>query len=131
MLFSHIAHGNLDSSAVHDGHTEHLLGQKNALGMVAKGSVTEVCQECFRLIKPVVNREIVLRFSTELPRAVLCVFEWMGQYLHLVRGHRVVFPIVALDRQFARAHIEDDISETTAIVLISERHENFEVFLQM
>jgi hypothetical protein len=78
VLFSHIAHGNLRSSAVHDGHTKHLLGQKNALGMVAKGSVTEVCQECFRLIKPVVNGEVVLRLPTELPRAVLCVFEGMG-----------------------------------------------------
>src|SRR5271165_5142392 len=78
VLLSHMAHGNLRSSAVHDGHTKHLLGQKNALGMVAKGSVTEVRKECFRLIKPGVNGEIVLRLSTELPRAVLCVLEWMG-----------------------------------------------------
>jgi hypothetical protein len=55
VLFSHIAHGNLHSSTVHDGHTKHLLGQKNALGVVAEGSVTKVCQECFRLIKPGVN----------------------------------------------------------------------------
>ena len=53
-------------------------GKKNALGMVAKGSVTKVCQECLRLIKPTMNREIVFRLPTELPRAVLCVFEWMG-----------------------------------------------------
>jgi hypothetical protein len=78
VLFSHIADGNLQSSAVHDGHTEHPLGQKNALGMVAKGSVTEVRKECFRLIKPTMNREIVFRLPTELPRAVLCVFEGMG-----------------------------------------------------
>ena len=43
-----------------------------------KGSVAKVCQECFRLIKPTMNREIVLRLATELPRAFLCVFEWMG-----------------------------------------------------
>jgi hypothetical protein len=47
VLFSQMAHGNLRSSTVHDGHTEHLLGQKNALGMVAKGSVTEVCRNAF------------------------------------------------------------------------------------
>jgi hypothetical protein len=46
--------------------------------MVTKGSVTKVCKQCFRLIKPVVNGEIVLRLPNELPRAVLCVFEWMG-----------------------------------------------------
>ena len=55
-----------------------LPAPKNDPVGVAKGSVTEVCNECFRLIKPVVNREIFLRLATELPRAVLCVFEWMG-----------------------------------------------------
>jgi len=77
VLFSNMAHGNLRSSAVHDGHTKQLLSQENAFGMVAKGSVTEVRKECFRLIKPTMNREIVFRLPTELSRAVLCVFEWM------------------------------------------------------
>jgi len=46
--------------------------------VVAKSSVTEVRQEGFRLIKPVVNRKIVLGLSAELSRAALCVLERVG-----------------------------------------------------
>ena len=60
------------------------------------------------------------------------MLEWVGHNLHLVRGRRVIFKsIVALNRQLARAHVEDDISETAAIVLISERYWSFEMCLQM
>ena len=61
MLFSQIADGNLFSVAVHDGNAKQFLRQENALGMMPQGSVTEVRKECFRLIKPVVNRKIVFR----------------------------------------------------------------------
>src|SRR6266852_3316528 len=75
VLFPHIADGNLLAIAVHDGHTKQLLRQENAFGVVAKSSVTEVREEGFRLIKPVVNRKIVLGLSAELLRAALCVLE--------------------------------------------------------
>ena len=45
--------------------------------MVAKGSVAEVCKECFRLIKLLVNGEIVLGLAPKLLGAALRVLEWM------------------------------------------------------
>jgi hypothetical protein len=52
--------------------------------------------------------------------------------LHLIRGGRVVFkPVIALDRYLAFSYIEDDVSKTTAVVLISKWHQRFEVFLQV
>src|SRR5260370_20639797 len=128
MLLSHVADGHLVSLAIHDGDAKQLLGQENSLGVMTKGAVAEVREECFRLIKPVVNWKIVLRCPAELSCAALCMLESVGHNLHLVRGRRVIFKsIVALKRQLARAHVEDDISETAAIALISERYYIFEM----
>jgi hypothetical protein len=77
MLFSYIPDWNFVSVAIHNGNSKQLLGQKNALSMMAKRAVAKVCEECFRLIKPVVDREIVFNLSAELSNAALRVLEWM------------------------------------------------------
>src|ERR1700676_4815929 len=78
VLFSHKAHWNLVSGAIHNGHAKQSLRQENALGVVAKRAVTKVGEESFRFIKPVVNRKVVLRPSAKLPRAVLGMLQWVG-----------------------------------------------------
>src|SRR5882724_1943586 len=78
VLLPHIADGNLLTIAVHDGHAKQFLQQENALSMMAKCPVAEVCEERFRFIEPVVNWEIVFCSSTELPCAALCVLERVG-----------------------------------------------------
>src|SRR5208337_3375474 len=60
-----------------------------------------------------------------------CLSGWAME-LHLVRAGRVIFKaVVALNRQLPGTDVQDDISKAAAIVLISERHKSFEVFLQM
>jgi hypothetical protein len=81
MLFSYIPDWNFVSVAIHNGNSKQLLGQENALRVMAKCPVAKVCEECFRLIKPVVNREVVFRFSAELPDAAFGVLEWVGHGL--------------------------------------------------
>ena len=46
-------------------------------------------------------------------------------------GRVTLEPIISLNRHHARGHIEDDIPEPAAIVLVSERHKSFEAFLQI
>jgi hypothetical protein len=67
MLFSHVADGNLGSIAIHNGNSKQLLGQENALGVMAKCPVAKVREECFRFVEPIVDREIVFCLSPELP----------------------------------------------------------------
>src|ERR1700758_3540892 len=66
MLFSHIPHGDLFSVAVHDGYAEQFPCQKNPLGVMTQSSMAEIRKERLRLVKPVVNWEVVFRFYAEL-----------------------------------------------------------------
>jgi hypothetical protein len=75
VLFAHIANGNQFSLAVLDGHAKQPLAQENTLSVVAKSTVMEVGEKGFRLIKPIVNRDVVLSLSAEYPRAALCVLK--------------------------------------------------------
>jgi hypothetical protein len=68
----------LFSVAVHDDYAEQFLCQKNALGVMTQSAMAEIRKERFRLVKPVVNREIVFGFSAELLGAALGVSEWVG-----------------------------------------------------
>src|SRR6266566_7141190 len=77
VLFSDIPDRNLVSLAVCDRHTKNPLTQENSLGVVAEGTVAKVGEECFRLIKPLVNGEIVLGLAPKLLGAALRVLEWM------------------------------------------------------
>jgi len=78
MLFSYIPDRDLFSVAVYDGYAKQVLSQKDSLGMMAQSSMTEIRKERLRLVEPVVDREIVFRFSAELPCAALGVSEWVG-----------------------------------------------------
>src|SRR5258708_16475884 len=68
---------NLVSLGVCDRHTKNPLTQENSLGVVAEGTVAKVGEERFRLIKPLVNGEIVLGLAPKLLGAALRVLEWM------------------------------------------------------
>jgi hypothetical protein len=78
VLFAHIANGDQLSLAVFNGHAEQLLAQENALRVVAKSAVTKVGQKSFRLVKPGMNRKIVLGLSAEFRRTTLCVLQRVG-----------------------------------------------------
>ena len=70
--------GTCFSVTIYDGNAKQLLREENALGMVAKGPMTEVSEERLRVIEPVVNCQIVFHLSAKLPCAALCVLDWVG-----------------------------------------------------
>jgi hypothetical protein len=81
MLFSYIPDMGLFSVAVYDGYAKQFLCQKDALGMMTQSSVAEIRKERLGLVEPVVDREIVFRFSAELSGAALGVLQWVGHRL--------------------------------------------------
>jgi hypothetical protein len=56
VLFPYIADGNLVAITIHNGSAKQFLQQEDALGMVAKCPVAEVCEERFRFIDYVDKR---------------------------------------------------------------------------
>jgi hypothetical protein len=78
MLFSDVADWYHRPIAVYDTHAEDTFGQENALGMVTECPVSEIRQERFRLVEPVVNDKIVFGLAAELSDAAPSVLEWMG-----------------------------------------------------
>ncbi len=78
MLFSDVAHWHLLAFAVGDGDTEDALTQENSFGVVPKTAVSEIRNESFRLIKPVVDRQIVLGLAAKFSGAAFCVLQWMS-----------------------------------------------------
>jgi hypothetical protein len=72
-----VRQGDLFGFAVGDRHAKDLFTQENALGMMAKNSVSEIREEGFRLIEPVMDDNVVFRLSAEFGGAALRVLEWM------------------------------------------------------
>ena len=68
---------NLLPVAVCDRHTKNPLTHENSRGVVAEGTMAKIREERFRLIKPLVNSEIVLGLAAELLGAALRVLQWM------------------------------------------------------
>jgi hypothetical protein len=80
--------------------------------------VAEIREKGFRRVKPVMNRNIVLRFSAEFAGTALRVLEWMCHRLDLIRCRCVVFKtVIPLHADLERADIEDHVADTAAIVL--------------
>ena len=69
MLFANIPNGNSPAVAVHNDVAEEPLGQEDALGMVAQGPMTKVCDLSFRLIEEVVDGLVVFRLAAKPPCA--------------------------------------------------------------
>jgi hypothetical protein len=78
MLFSDVAHRNLFAFAVGDCDTEDALPQEDSLGVVSKSAMPEIRNESFRLIKPVVDRQVVLSFAAESSGTAFSVLHWVG-----------------------------------------------------
>jgi hypothetical protein len=74
MLFPNVADWNLDSVIVVDGNTKDAFGEENPFGVMTEGAVAEVGEKRLRLVKPMVDREVVLGFAAESLEAVPCVF---------------------------------------------------------
>jgi hypothetical protein len=70
MLLANIPNGNLPAVDVHNGVAEEPFGQKDALGMVAEGPMTKVCDLSFRLIEEVVDGLVVFGLAAEPPCAL-------------------------------------------------------------
>lgn len=60
MLFANEPNRNSATITVGDRRTENLFTHKNPFGMVPKGAVTIIRHHLFGLIKPVVDRKIIL-----------------------------------------------------------------------
>src|SRR5487761_246740 len=75
VLFSDVPHWDFLPFAVGDRNTEDLLAQENPFRMVTKGTVTEVSKERLRLIKPIMNWQVVLGLTAESLRATLCMLQ--------------------------------------------------------
>jgi hypothetical protein len=78
MLFPDVTHWNLLSFTVGDGDTEDAFAQEDSLGVVPKTAVSEIREEGFGLIKPVVDWQVVLSSAAEFLGAVFCVPHWVG-----------------------------------------------------
>src|SRR5579864_760895 len=78
VLFGNVANGNFVSIGAFDGDTEDSFRQEDALSMMTQSSVAKVREVRLRLVEPVMDGKIVLRFSAELLRAALRVHQGMG-----------------------------------------------------
>jgi hypothetical protein len=64
--------------SVGDCDTEDVLAQENAFGMVAKSTLPEISHESLRLIKPVVDLEVILDSASESSGTAFSVLHWVG-----------------------------------------------------
>src|ERR1700722_5846793 len=90
MLFSDIAHRNLSAFAVGDCDAENPLAQEDSLCVVPKSTMPEISHQSLRLIKPVVDRQIVLGPASESSCTAFCVLYWVGHAKP--RGSRLCSP---------------------------------------
>jgi len=74
MLFPNVADWNLDSVIIVDGNTKDAFGEENPFGVMTEGAVAKVGENRLRLVKPMVDREVILGFAAEFLGAVPCVF---------------------------------------------------------
>jgi hypothetical protein len=77
VLFTDVPHGNLFAFAVPDRDAKDLFTQENTFRMMSKSSVSEIREEGFRCVEPVMDLNVVFRLSSEFAGAALCVLEWM------------------------------------------------------
>jgi hypothetical protein len=77
VLFTDVSYRNLFAIAVCDRHAKDLFTQEHTFGMMSESSVSEIREERFRRVKPVMNCDVILGLSAEFPGAALCVLEWM------------------------------------------------------
>ena len=77
MPFPDVTHWNLLSFTVGDGDTEDAFAQEDSLGVVPKTAVSEIREEGFGLIKPVVDWQVVLGPAAEFPGAAFRVLHWV------------------------------------------------------
>ncbi|MGA7766820.1 MAG: hypothetical protein WCA27_11430, partial [Candidatus Sulfotelmatobacter sp.] len=49
-----------------------------SLGMVPKTAMSEIRNESFRLVEPVVDRQVVLCLAAKFSGAAFSVLEWVG-----------------------------------------------------
>ena len=75
MLFPDVADWDLVTVRVADRNTKDALGQENAFAVVTKGAVAEIREESFGLVKPAMDREVVLGPAPEFLCAVASMFK--------------------------------------------------------
>jgi hypothetical protein len=78
MLFPDIAHRNLPAFAVGDCDPEEAFAQEDAFSMVPKSAMPKVWEEGFGLVKPVVDRKVILGPASESSGAVFGVLHWVS-----------------------------------------------------
>jgi len=78
MLFPDINALDLPAFAVGDSDTKDPLAQENSFGMVPKSAMPKIWKECFGLIEPGMDPQVILALAAEFSGATLCVFHWVG-----------------------------------------------------
>ena len=71
-----VTHRNFSALSIGDGDTEDAFAQENSLGMVPKIAMSEIPEEGFRLIKPIVDWHVILGLAAEFLGAAFRVLEW-------------------------------------------------------
>jgi hypothetical protein len=77
VLFTDVPHRNLFAIAVRNRDAKDLFTQENTFRVMSKSSVSEIRDEGFRCVEPVMNGYVVLSLATEFAGAALSVLEWM------------------------------------------------------
>src|SRR5207249_2369370 len=81
VLLADPAHGDLPACAGRDRDAEDLLGEKDALRVMAEGTVAEVGDDLLRLVEPGVDRQVVVDLAAPFAYARLRVMEGMGHQM--------------------------------------------------
>ena len=80
-------------------------------------------EEGFRLIEPVMYRQVILRLAAELSGTVFRVFPMGEPWLNLVARGCVVFEaIIAFDRDLAGFHVQEHLAESSAVRIFALTH---------
>src|SRR6266566_3565480 len=95
--------------------------------MMAQCSVTKIRQHGLRLVKPLVDGQVVFGGTAELSRAVLRVLQRMGHESNLPRVGGIAddFIPVVFDANLARLKVEGNRPVSALAVLISFGREAF------
>ena len=78
VLRGNVPNGDFDSFAIRNRDAEDPFRQEHTFGVVPKRPMSEVGEECFRFVKPIVDRQIIFWLAAKFLRAVFRVFKWVS-----------------------------------------------------
>jgi hypothetical protein len=121
MLLADIPDRDIFSVPVTDRDAEYPFGQKDSFCMMTQRAMAKIRQHGFRLVKPLVDGQVVFGGTAELSRTVLRVLQGMGHDSNLPRigGIADDFIPVVFDTNLTKLKVEGNRAVSTFAVLIS------------